>query len=461
VAKQEYGDDYHQFLHADINDVNIEICDVIIAFEVLEHLDNGREIAQELKKHCKCLLTTVPFMEPVGLWGPHHKLHGLSQEDFPGFEYKFMNEKGEITDRKQQGEINLLLMKWEEDKFKKHVDVTAVISTKDRYYTTLPLTLSAIINQTYKPVKIIIFDDGEHKDLREDSIYQCLFNNMYANGINWEVVFGERKGQVLNHQKSIYISKTEWIWRIDDDEIPEPNVLENLVNTIDEKTGAVAGLVLDPNMLSHYNSDRYNKIEDIQSSPNCQWFFHKTKSIISVDHLYSSFLYRKSASQHGYCLDLSTVGHREETLFTYEMKRNGWDLLVNPNVITWHYRSPNGGIRSYNDEKLWKHDEEIFQEKLLNWEKYNTGKIIILNNGLGDHIAFAMVLPQILEKYPDLTLAVCYTEPFEDFDVKLISIAEAQSICNPSKMQEDDIYKWMEENNWNCHITEAYRRKYL
>ena len=42
-----------QFVHADINTYPLEYYDTIIAFEVVEHLDNGLELVERLKKHCK------------------------------------------------------------------------------------------------------------------------------------------------------------------------------------------------------------------------------------------------------------------------------------------------------------------------------------------------------------------------------------------------------------------------
>lgn len=98
--------------------------DTIIAMEVLEHLDNGVELAQELKKHCDTLLCTVPYDEPVGFWGGHHKKHGLSEKDFPDFEYKFIDFEGNLVDKPGRpfnvtvkGEDymkteSLMLMKW-------------------------------------------------------------------------------------------------------------------------------------------------------------------------------------------------------------------------------------------------------------------------------------------------------------------------------------------------------------
>lgn len=96
VAKEQSWDGNNTFINADINTYELGQYDTIIAFEVIEHLDNGLEIVQKLKKHCKRLLITVPLNEPVGFWGEHHKLHGLNESHFPGFQFNYINEFGEI-----------------------------------------------------------------------------------------------------------------------------------------------------------------------------------------------------------------------------------------------------------------------------------------------------------------------------------------------------------------------------
>ena len=105
------------FVHADINKIQLLQHDTIIAFEVIEHLDNGLEIVEKLKKHCKRLLITVPYKEPKGFWGEHHKLHGLSESDFLDFKIQFINEHGYISDFPESisptNVCNLMILRWD------------------------------------------------------------------------------------------------------------------------------------------------------------------------------------------------------------------------------------------------------------------------------------------------------------------------------------------------------------
>jgi SAM-dependent methyltransferase len=99
VASEQNWKPNCKFVHADINTYELEQYDTIIAFEVIEHLDNGLELAERLKKHCKRLLITCPWNEPKGFWGEHHKLHGLNESHFSGFNINYISQHGNLTEQ--------------------------------------------------------------------------------------------------------------------------------------------------------------------------------------------------------------------------------------------------------------------------------------------------------------------------------------------------------------------------
>jgi len=306
-----------------------------------------------------------------------------------------------------------------------------------------------------------MFDDGEHRDLRQDPTYASIFALLAAKNIEFQCIFGKKQGQVHNHQLALSMSDTEWIWRVDDDNSPEPDTLEKLVSHIADDVGAISGLVLVPGDNHAENPAASSKIEDIYTRPNQQWFkFHGVKE---VDHLHNSFLFRKSAAKHGYCLELSPVGHREETLFTYEMRRAGYRLLIDGNINIWHLRAPAGGIRSYESEFFWQHDERIFARKMNEFSVTPKElKLVVLNNGMGDHYAFKMMLPELQEKYKDrkIVIAVCYPEVFADVTgVEFISIAAAEQM--EKDLDKHNVYKFMIDNNWKKSLVDAYRSMLL
>lgn len=119
VAKEQNWHENCFFEWADINTYDLGEYSTIIAFEVIEHLDNGLEIVEKLKDHCERLLITVPHNEPKGFWGEHHRLHGLNESNFPNFKFAYINHAGEISNVMQpvtpENPSNLMICRWDNE----------------------------------------------------------------------------------------------------------------------------------------------------------------------------------------------------------------------------------------------------------------------------------------------------------------------------------------------------------
>ena len=315
------------------------------------------------------------------------------------------------------------------------------ISTKNRYDTTLPLTIQSVLSQTKLPDKLVIFDDNDTpKDVREIQHYRYMFSIMDLKGLKWEWLFALKKGQHHNHQTANKMGY-DWVWRLDDDTIAEPNVLENLSQYIADDVGAIGGSILTP-PFSPIPAKTTGKIENINIEPNIQWDY--VKQVKEVDHLHCSFLYR--AGIVDYDLRLSRVAHREETLFSYALKQKGYKNLVVPDTITWHLKSQTGGIRDFNIAELFDHDEKIFKTTV----ELKDYTVVVLDCGMGDHIVFNHVLPEI--KNP--LIFSCYPEI-----VPGKSIAEARQLFG--NIDQYNIYRKMDEWNWKDSLESAFRKLYV
>lgn len=343
------------------------------------------------------------------------------------------------------------------------LDITVEISTKNRY-EYLAHAIHSIAHQIYKPKYLIIYDDSDNPvDLRQHNLFFNLFRILEINNIQWQIIISPKKGQVFNHNTTLNISKTDWIWRLDDDNIAAPDCLQKLVYTAitNSKVGGVAGCVLHPGVTFDSKSTS-PFIADSHFKYATQ--FSKFSGVKEVEHFYSTFLFNRKASPNGYCLELSKVGHREETIFSYEIHRNGYKLFVNGDALTWHFQVPTGGIRSFSDGSLWAKDEQIYQSKLKEWGVIlNKYKLFYLNNGIGDHYAFRHILPQIKEKYKDCKIIVsaCYEEAFFDEDgIEVINLRNGE-ILSKGQFEKDNIYKFCYDKKWNRHITTAFKELFL
>jgi GT2 family glycosyltransferase len=336
--------------------------------------------------------------------------------------------------------------------------VTAHISTRGRYKTTLPLAIQSISLQSVVPQRLIIFDDGDGGEFFNEIVYCHILNVLYQKGCQVDIIKGEGRGQVLNHQKAIDLAETPYIWRVDDDNSAEPNVLETLLAHISTgSVGAVASSVHFPwYPPAPLDLTASGLIGDIKASQNVQWF--KFTGARQVEHLHNTFLFRKEAASHGYPKNLSVVGHREETMFTHEMVLQGWKLLVVGDVITWHLRDPEGGIRLFRDTSLWQSDEDVFNSWALSHRiKFNNYWLIVHDSGLGDHLAFYHIWPDIKKKAEKtghkIILAVCYPEVF--LGEPVISIADALKL--DKDLDKYNIYRFMAHNNWSGSLVDAFR----
>ena len=312
------------------------------------------------------------------------------------------------------------------------------ISTKGRYDTTLPLAIQAVLNQNLKIDRLVIFDDNdEPKDIRDLQHYRYLLSIADQKSIGWEVVFGKRMGQHHNHQMANTMGY-EWVWRVDDDCVPEPNVLENLFSYVTPEVGGVGGSILTPPFAPVPSVT--GLIENVDSEPNIQWDY--IKQLQEVDHLHCSFIYR--AGIYDYNLALSKAAFREETLFTYGLKQKGYKMLVVPNAVTWHLKNQIGGVR--NEQKfMFDYDDRIFR----NFMKYKNHTIVVLDNGMGDHIVFKRVLPDI--KNP--IIFSCWNDI-----VPGGSIQDAKDLFGD--IDYFNIYMKMDRWKWKDSLENAFRKLY-
>ncbi len=333
------------------------------------------------------------------------------------------------------------------------MSVTCNVCTKNRY-DLLPLTLVAVALQTVNPDHVIIVDDTDPPiDIRNLPAFQSVLQLFNAKGISWQVVFGRKLGQHYSHQMVQEMATTDFVWRVDDDEIPEPDVLGELLSQMRSDVGAVGGLV-PQGRLTPAPPTAANIISDL-NRPNAQW--HDSQPTQPVEHLHSTFLYRRGIVD--YELGLSPAAHREETLFTHEMVRSGYKLVVNTNAVTWHFPAQQGGIRSHQQHpEWWDEDEKLFQEKLSEWgittEKTKT---IVLDCGRGDHVIVKSLIPRLKEKYGKLVVATCFPDIFNG-EVEQISIAEAKNRLG--NIERFSIYRWCIEHNWTGNLVTAHEHLY-
>jgi hypothetical protein len=233
----------------------------------------------------------------------------------------------------------------------------------------------------------------------------------------------------------------------------------------DDGVGAVAPSCAEPGrkQLGTWGT----KMRDIFDHTNLQWHGKPAigeESVVEAEHLYSTFIYRKSAASHGYRVSsLSSVGHREETIFTHEMHRAGHRLLINRDAMVWHLRGDVGGIRSHNNQSLWEMDERFFLGLCQEWGITPREVLHInLDAGRGDHYMFKMAFDRIRENNPDKSIVVYSAHPewLSDIDgIEVLSVKDGRDKLR-GWFDDINIYAWCMKNNWQGSIVDAFVHLY-
>lgn len=300
--------------------------------------------------------------------------------------------------------------------------VEICVPTRDRY-SNLAMLLWSFCEQSYKEWDLTIIDDSEdRKDIREISYIIHSLKRMDKDGHQWRVLFGDKKGPHYAHQKGLESSRHSLIWRIDDDEVADRNCLKELVETysLGNNIGAVGPIVLDPSVdpnfeylpLGYQSFRRYQgKVNEYGVNfGEHQWRRHQDNKLQDVQHLYSSFLYRKEDADKigGYELGYDLPGHREETDFTFRLWKEGLRLVVNPQALVWHLRSSQGGIRAFNDKQLWANCQEKFERKFNFKKGKNQENVFKIFGGLGDHLCATPLIRGLRKKFDKVIILPVY-----------------------------------------------------
>ncbi len=325
-------------------------------------------------------------------------------------------------------------------------DVLIYLNTFKRYDSTLPLAILSVINQTYKFDKFIIFDDNKDenkKDLRTIEHYKYLFDMMDQKGINWEYRFGHQKGAHFNHEDA-NLEGFKYAFFIDDDEVLEPNTLDELMKCMTDDVGAVGGLILQPPTRG-LPEGLSGKMSDVFNGQNIAWYIWNGEPK-EVEHLFSSFLYRCNIVHHD--LRLSSVVFRGETMFTHSLFLKGYKLICTPKAITWHFQTrSSGGIHDGQKIDNWNYDNNLF----LKWLEFKKSgkKLYLIREGLGDNYAFK----QVITPEKDSIVATCFPHLYPDNEC--ISIGDAEQLVDPKDYK---IYEW--GDRYGGSLLENFKKLY-
>lgn len=299
--------------------------------------------------------------------------------------------------------------------------ITVGIPTKDRLLE-LSLLLMSLLNQTYKDFEVIIVNDW-FGNIYGNTTLNSIIRMLNENGNTVTIIEGERRGPHIAGQKILDNAKTELILRLDDDVVLQPNFIEELVNAYKELTSkgknvaAIGPIYLNPHEelrkqvlpqnMTKEEIENYGKVvwdgRNLFLTGWIQINMHPRNELVKVEHLNSGFMYRKSVGKQigGLRKDLSIVGHREESDFSWRMHKAGYELFVCPTAIAYHFHPMIGGIRETMGKAIekenWDRDETLFLQTIAGeLGAKDQVAVVVLTHG-SDHMNLRMLLGDILK----------------------------------------------------------------
>lgn len=246
-------------------------------------------------------------------------------------------------------------------------NITVLLTTCDRYDTSLPLCLLSILNQTRKPDRIVIVDDSvNNKFYNNAQIKQLLVVAKYKN-ISIDYYLGDKKGAVPALQRGYEKIKDGWVLKVDDDHILNSDIIELYESNITDEIGAMGCIIIDNFAFTRKETDvkMSSKMEDFFSHFNVQMVLHQSEEPKEVEHIYSSYFFRKEALDK-FPVEIQPSSIREETIVTYSIFRKNYKLLVFPKGEIYHLHN-NDGNKKWGDEHVYK-NQLTFIEKLKEWK---------------------------------------------------------------------------------------------
>ena len=89
-------------------------------------------------------------------------------------------------------------------------------------------------------------------------------------------------------------------------------------------------------------------------------------------------------------------------------------------------------------------------------------KVVVLDNGLGDHFIFKSILPDLVSRNPGklIIVANCFPDVLKDVaGITMASIADARAAFG--NLEQWNIYRWCDDRGWRRGLSDAFREMYL
>lgn len=250
------------------------------------------------------------------------------------------------------------------------------IATKDRP-TEVALLLESLLKQTYQDFDIVLTDDGSGTPIQNYYFIQLLINKLKYDGHEVYTFRNNEPSGVSNVRQQgvdffMNFMKHNYLARLDDDSIAEPDYLEQLMNVIKQGYDIACGVVPNFNVPSPVRDVKHvtpiigyceldNKGTLIANFDDCGILYNDNK-ILLTPHFRSSALFKREVFAAGvdYKSRLSRNGFREEQIISFKAILKGFKIGCNTGAVLWHLNTPSGGER--DTMNMTQFNQQVFEE---------------------------------------------------------------------------------------------------
>jgi glycosyltransferase involved in cell wall biosynthesis len=254
--------------------------------------------------------------------------------------------------------------------------ILVCIATKDRP-TEVALLLDSLRNQTYQKFDIMLIDDGSGTPIQNYYFISLLLNKIKYEGHEIYTFRNNEPTGVSNVRQQavdflLQHMKHDYLARLDDDSIAEPNYLQELINVVTSGYDIACGVVPNFNMptlirdinnvspiIGYCELDGNGSI--IANFDDCGSLYTANR-ILLTPHFRSSALFKREVFEKGvnYKSRLSKNGFREEQIISFKAIIAGFKIGCNTGAILWHLNTPSGGER--DTMNMGQFNQEVFEE---------------------------------------------------------------------------------------------------
>ncbi|GJM15578.1 MAG: hypothetical protein DHS20C13_09050 [Thermodesulfobacteriota bacterium] len=268
---------------------------------------------------------------------------------------------------------------------KKDEKIAVAIPTKNRP-SYLAVLLTSLLNQTYTNFMIVINDQSDSPIERDDSITDLL---TVARNLGHEIKILRTKDGWKRHQQAMEAvpKSIEFILRIDDDMLPDPSFIENILKPFhffaDRPLAAVGGCFPGPKAKKANLDIELAERSQMSTLDEMIWklqghHYYNKPEVIEVESLLGGAIcYRRQAIEEakGWAVEgYSDHAHREESDLCARLIKKNYTLMVTTQAQAWHLLAPGGGARKYlktpsgnlliSDPSEMESDDKLFNARM-------------------------------------------------------------------------------------------------